>query len=55
MSETVLDEKTLERELKPFNKINDHYPKFLLIMNEFGKNDNFNGIKQLNILDWLLE
>ncbi|KAA8793231.1 ATP-binding protein [Lactobacillus crispatus] len=55
VSETVLDEKTLERELKPFNKINDHYPKFLLIMNEFGKNDNFNGIKQLNILDWLLE
>lgn len=55
VSETVLDEKTLERELKPFNKINDHYPKFLLTMNEFGKNDNFNGIKQLNILDWLLE
>ena len=28
VSETVIDEKTLERELKPFNKINDHYPKF---------------------------
>lgn len=55
VSQSVLDDKTLTRELKPFNQVKDHFPKYLLTMDELGKDDNFNGIKQLNILDWLLE
>lgn len=55
VSQSVLDPNTLDRELKPFSKVTDHYPKYLLTLDEIGKNDNFNGIQQLNVLDWLLE
>lgn len=54
ISQSVLDPSTLERELKPFNQISDHYPKYLLTLDEIGKDNNYNGIKQLNIIDWLL-
>lgn len=55
VSATVLDCNTLKRELAPFEKINDHYPKYLLTFDEIGANTSHNGIKQLNVLDWLLE
>lgn len=55
VSQTVLDPHTLERELKPFDKIDDHYTKYLLTLDEIGKDNNYNGVKQLNIIDWLLE
>lgn len=55
VSQSVLDPKTLDRELKPFGKLKDNYPKYLLTLDEFGKNNNYDGIKQINILDWLLE
>jgi len=49
---TVQEVKTLERELKPFDKIGDHNEKLLLTLDhEAGSR---NGIKQLNIVDWLL-
>lgn len=50
---TVRDTKTLERELKPLDNIQDHNAKYLLTMD----NDPYashNGIKQLYVLDWLL-
>lgn len=50
---TVREEKTLERELTPLDTISDHYPKFLLVMD----NDppvSYNGIRQKYVLDWLL-
>lgn len=31
---TVRDEKTQERELRPFMTIHDHYPKFILTMDD---------------------
>lgn len=54
VSQTVLDESVLERELKPLKGIKDHNLKFLLTMDIVPKT-NYNGIRQLNIIDWLLE
>ena len=53
VSLTVKDEKTLERELKPLNNINDHNPKYLLTT-DFTPYTSHNGIKQINVFDWLL-
>ena len=51
---TVRDTTTLERELAPLRKIRDHYPKFLLTLDE-DPSDNTDGIRKLNVLDWLLQ
>lgn len=48
----VLGSELLERELVPLEAIDDNYPKFLLTM-DYGTGEN-NGIKRLNVLDWLL-
>ncbi|MDD4795104.1 MAG: ATPase, partial [Bacilli bacterium] len=50
---TVIEEETLERELKPLDSIKDHNPKYLLTMDIVPKVSH-NGIKQINVLDWLL-
>lgn len=44
---------TVEREFGSLEKIDDNYPKFLLITDSFTQNRN--GIKQINIFNWLLE
>jgi len=51
---TVLDQNTLQRELTSFSKIKDHHPKILLTLDEIGTGTKENGVKQLNVLDWLL-
>jgi len=53
---TVIDAdgKTLERELAPLDAINDHNPKYLLTM-DYTPLTSHNGIKQINVLDWLLK
>lgn len=48
------DNKTLLRELAPLQKKHDHYPKFLLPLDE-DPSDNFNGIRKLNVLEGLLQ
>lgn len=50
---TVRDEKTLKRELKPLQSINDHYPKYILTLDEDPEAD-YDGIRKINALDWLL-
>ncbi len=50
----VDDDETLERELKPLSRIADHNQKFLLTM-EDEPLISHNGIKQINVLDWLLK
>lgn len=50
---TVRDEKTLERELSALQSINDHYPKFILTM-DMDPDADFNGIKKINAIEWLL-
>lgn len=44
----------LEKELAPLEAIRDHNPKYLLTM-DFTPDASHNGIRQLNVLDWLLE
>ncbi len=48
------DGKTLERELRPLLSIRDHNPKYLLTM-DYGAVVNHNGIRQINVLDWLVK
>ena len=55
MSLTVLDKNTLKRELDPLLKIKDNYPKYLITMDEVLTNTDYNGIKIVNALNWLLE
>lgn len=52
---TVIDPDgaALRRELAPLEAINDHNPKYLLTMDSTPAASH-NGIKQINVLDWLL-
>lgn len=50
---TVRDEKTLERELRPLKAIRDHYPKFILTLDEEPE-AQYDGIRRINARDWLL-
>jgi len=52
---SVLDTGTLERELAPLRKIPDNHPKLLLTLDEVGAGSNYEGIRQINLLHWLLE
>jgi predicted AAA+ superfamily ATPase len=52
---TVLNEATLRRELEPLENIADHYTKVLLTLDEVGSGSNHRGIKQLNLIDWLIK
>lgn len=51
---TTREESTLERELSPLQGISDHYPKYILTM-DIDPISDYNGIKKINVLDWLLE
>lgn len=51
---SVLGEKTLERELAPLKEIKDNYPKILLTLDDIGNGANYEGIRQINMIDWLL-
>lgn len=53
VSATVLDDKTLQRELVPLQKIPDQYKKVLLTMDRNFIRD-YNGIQNVNIVDFLL-
>lgn len=54
VSLTVMEEKTLQRELMPLESIRDHNPKYLLTM-DYIPIISHNGIKQINVLEWLLK
>ncbi|MEG1506628.1 MAG: ATP-binding protein [Bacilli bacterium] len=49
---SVIDSATLERELKPLQSLSDHYPKYLITL-DYNNND-YDGIKQINVIDFLL-
>ena len=54
VSQSVRDENTMNRELSPLQAIQDHYPKYLLTMD----NDPevlHDGIRQIYVLDWLVK
>jgi predicted AAA+ superfamily ATPase len=52
---SVLEESTLQRELAPLREIRDNHPKILLTMDDIPKTANYDGIRQINVVDWLLE
>ena len=54
VSASILDENTKKRELNPFDHIPDHYEKVILTMDRTPIKD-FNGIKNINIIDFLLQ
>ena len=51
---TVLDENTLKRELDVFKNIKDNYPKYLITLDDVLPNIDYEGIKVINALEWLL-
>ena len=48
------ENKILDRELMPLKKINDNYPKYILTLDD-DLDADFEGIKKINVLDWLLK
>ena len=54
VAETLRGKETLAREISSLNAIGDHNPKFLLTR-DYEPRKSHNGIKQLNVLEWLLE
>jgi predicted AAA+ superfamily ATPase len=54
VSASVLDENTLKRELAPLQRIADNHPKILLTFDEIPRSANYDGIRQLHLVDWLL-
>jgi predicted transposase/invertase (TIGR01784 family) len=54
VSASILSEDTKERELRPLRSINDNYEKVVLTMDKTFIKD-FDGIKNVNIIDFLLE
>ena len=51
---TTRDTETLDRELNSLKNINDHYPKFILTM-DIDPEADYDGIRKMNVLDWLLK
>lgn len=49
---SILDPVTFAREIAPLKRVNDHYPKFIISMDELPMGDE--GIKQVNVVDFLL-
>lgn len=49
----LIEQSTIDREFKPLLQINDNYPKYVLSMDKFWK-DNIKGINHLHIADFLL-
>lgn len=47
-------EETFEREMRPLRGIQDNYDKIVLTLDRFSAG-NYDGIKVINVIDWLLE
>lgn len=54
VTQSLLDEKVREREIAPLLAIADNHPKLVLTLDRIGNGD-YNGIQQINIIDWLFE
>lgn len=52
---TAIDEDILASKLASLRRIPDHHPKFLLTLDDIMPNVNHDGIRQVNVLDWLLQ
>ena len=54
VTESMQSEDVRKRELAPLQKIRDNYEKIILSL-EPGLNSSYEGIKSLNLIDWLLK
>ena len=54
VTESMLSKETAERELRPLQNIQDNYEKIILSLDRNYIN-SYAGIKNLNLIDWLLE
>lgn len=49
---SILDEQTYEREITPLKMVKNHYPKYIVTMDEVPMGED--GIRQINVIDFLL-
>ena len=54
VTESMTNDIVRERELKPLKKVADSYEKIVLSL-DTGMDNDYDGIKSINIIDWLLE
>ena len=54
VTESMQSEDVRKRELTPLQKIRDNYEKIVLSL-EPGLDASYDGIKSLNLMDWLLD
>ena len=52
VTESMTSEDVRKRELAPLQKINDNYEKIVLSLNT-GMDSSYEGIKSINLLEWL--
>lgn len=52
VSASVLDPFTYQREITPLKAVRDHYPKYIVTMDEVPMGED--GIKQINVVEFLL-
>ncbi|EPI56217.1 hypothetical protein HMPREF1572_00869 [Gardnerella vaginalis JCP7275] len=50
----MMDESVRERELKPLRKIQNNYDKLVITLSK-ALDDDYDGIRAENIVDWLLK
>lgn len=53
VTESMMSDDVCQRELAPLQKISDNYEKIILSMN-IGMETSYDGIKSINLIDWLL-
>ena len=53
VTESMTSEDVRKRELSPLQKISDNYEKIILSLNP-GMDSSYNGIKSINLIDWLI-
>ena len=49
---SILEEQTYQREITSLKMVNDHYPKYIITMDEVPMGED--GIRQVNVVDFLL-
>ena len=54
VTQTLLNEEVKNRKIRSLESINDNYEKVILTMDK-SINKDYNGIKVINLIDWLLE
>lgn len=54
VTQSMMDETTRERETSSLMRIDDNFPKTVLTLDVLGLG-TYNGIKVVNLIDWLLD